>query len=636
MPTPELDTTFQLLQNTRNAAAVPVLVTALSEPEATIQQAAVEALLSRRSRQGQLAIVSCLDRLAPSAQDEVHRQAVRLDSGIRDALASRDPRVQENASALLAQANDFSLAHLLICCLSEGDTSTRRVAMDSFRALIGRYQQLVEQAAGGESVPVDLEQARSTLVAAVRKGIDTFAAHGEPGLIECYLVLTQAPDELIVQVLMGDRHPAHAALMELLRTTTCAHVVRWLLDLLRRKESRDLALRLLTSRRDEPFLQLLLSQVHWLSDAWVSAQFKRVRHLPWLSFDTEFLCQADGRLQASAVILGSQLGLPPAQKLALYAGALRVAQPEARRAAVCALGHLNGPDADALLLRCTADQDPQVQAAATQEALARQLTEATGVAIRQLDSDNPQVRQSARTALARYDFDKYWRSFDRMDDWSRREAGRLIRKIDPHMGSLLAQAVQSTEKAQRFRAVRMIALLGVDAETAPHLVQLAHDPDHMVRAHAVRALDGVASHEAAQAVGASLADRNGRVRANAVQTLYRLNDPRTIDVLRVMTQDPVARVRANAVVGLFKLGRADESRGLLTRMAGSEDPAVRASALWAAFQTRDEQGIGKGLEALQHDPNPKVRQLAARLLGTPAAAPEPAPDEPAVASGVAP
>jgi len=644
--TPELEATFQALQATRNSAAVPVLEAALDEPDAAIQLAAANALLARRSRRGQLTVVSRLDRLDPSVQKELHAQAVRLDSGIRDALASGDPHIQQNASALLTQANDFSLANLLVRCLSDGKAYTREVAMSSLKALLTRYRQLLERGADGQAVPVDLDQARTTLTTALRVGIDSFQVHNDVGVLLEYLTLVQTPDETIRRILVSEVHPAHAPMIQLLRTTPHPQVVRWLFELMRLKDTRDTVLRIVTSRTDEPFLKLLLSQVHWLSDARVATQLKRVQRLPWLDFRAPLLRDLDGRLQASAVILASQLGLPASHKLALYAAALEEGKPEARRAAVCATGQLTGPDADGLILHCTTDPDAQVQLAATREAMARQLTGATGVAVRQLDSEDPTVRAAARSALNRYDFETYWRSFDRLDRRSRRQAGQLIQKIDTNMKAQLAQALQSGEKAERFRALKMVTLLGVDEEMTPHLVKLASDPDHMLRASAISALEGVVSPDAAQAVGAALTDTNARVRANAVETLYSLSDPRTVEVFRLMTRDPVSRVRANAALGLYKLGLPEESLKVIGQMLSSEDPLVRASAVWAAYQTGLEQAVELVRQALHADPAPNVRQLAARLLKEESHAESSAarvappqadasPEDPALAQGVA-
>lgn len=625
--TPELEATFQVLKATRNTAAVPVLVFALDEPDADIQQAALNALLARRTRRGQLAVVSRLDRLAPSVRQQAQRQAVLLDCGIRDGLASGDPRLQENAAQLLTQANDFGLARLLICCLVEGNAYTRQVAMTALRALLARYRELVEQAASGQAPPVDLDHARRTLVTALGKGVDGFASHRETGILEELLSLEGPSHDQAADVLSDPRHPAHGALLGLLSTTSHPQVIRWLFDLLRDERTGDEALRILTSRHDGPFLKLLLSQVHLLSDARVSARFRRVRELPWLDFGNPQVRELGGRQQASAIILASQLGWSPSQKRTLYAKALAVGEPEARRAAICALGHLTGPEADDLILRHTEDGDPQVKVAATREALARQLSEATTLAVRHLDSDNPVVRAGARSALARFDFEKYWRSFDRMDASKRRQAGQLIEKIDPMMKQHLTEALQSDEKAERFRAVKMAQALGVDSQLEPHIVKLTQDPDSLVRATAIRALEGVVSHAAAEAVGAALSDRDGRVRGNAVETLYSLDDPRTAEVFRTMAADPVQRVRVNAALGLFKLGHHGECMAVFSRMLASRDVRARTSAVWGAFRTQSEEGLRLARHALRTDPSAKVRQFAVRLFRS-ASAPAPGAQQP--------
>jgi hypothetical protein len=140
------------------------------------------------------------------------------------------------------------------------------------------------------------------------------------------------------------------------------------------------------------------------------------------------------------------------------------------------------------------------------------------------------------------------------------------------------------------------------------------------RAAAAYSLGDMACPEAVPVLVDALQDPSAEVRAAAVRSLGRLRDPAVAEPL---VQSLVARrvPRGMAGAALLELGTAAVPE--LRRVAGHDDPAVRAIAVTVLGLVGDSNDCDLVLVAIA-DPSPDVRAAASRALGrigTPAAEP---------------
>jgi len=77
-----------------------------------------------------------------------------------------------------------------------------------------------------------------------------------------------------------------------------------------------------------------------------------------------------------------------------------------------------------------------------------------------------------------------------------------------------------------------------------------------------------------------------RVRANAIESLWGMDFEGAKEVMLAAARDKHTRTAGNGMVGLYRLGSL-ESLALMAGGAASEDPAMRASSVWAMGETGD-------------------------------------------------
>ena len=243
-----------------------------------------------------------------------------------------------------------------------------------------------------------------------------------------------------------------------------------------------------------------------------------------------------------------------------------------RLAAVRALGALGGERAVAHL-RTKLDDDVAGVRAAALDALA-QLGDATGVGAdcaRLLSDPVPHVRISAVRAVAR---------------------------LVTHPGALLSPAAEDGDSLVRLEAAKHAAALPEDAAAA-----LLADPAIRVREAAARAA-GLRELGALSVL--LVEDPAGDVRRACAHTLGAMHDPRVADVLVPGIEDPDALVRAAVLRALEQLlSRGGAARRLSDEFA-CERPERRRAAVYALARLNARE-LGPELSGLADDPDPDVR-----------------------------
>ena len=105
-----------------------------------------------------------------------------------------------------------------------------------------------------------------------------------------------------------------------------------------------------------------------------------------------------------------------------------------------------------------------------------------------------------------------------------------------------------------------------------------------------------------------------QARLEAIQKMGTKPTPAAVnELISVLQQDPDAALRRQAAMQLsrIKTAKAKES---LERSLGDDDPAVRVRIVQSLGVWR-HQAVSPLAKVLQHDPSPKVRRIAAMMLG---------------------
>ncbi len=304
--------------------------------------------------------------------------------------------------------------------------------------------------------------------------------------------------------------------------------------------------------------------------------------------------------------------------------------------AVAACAEEAGPAVDKLILQLGAPEIPVRREAAFQlNRLGTAAKPALAALIKALDDDDKQVWSLAISVIAvlgpeaREAIPVLLKSLETRQPAGRRardarqtlmRASYALARIGPASIPPLIEALRQEDAGLRAGAARALGLLGAEArEAIPLLVNNLADAREPVRDETVMAL-GLIGPEAGPALVAALADGDARRRAGAAQALAQIAPPfrdAGAAIEQALGQESDATVRSALLTALPKLGvePARSLAALLPAVVG-DDEALRHAALNAVLAERGLRAVAVAkLTPMLKDPNPVVRERAARALG---------------------
>ena len=146
------------------------------------------------------------------------------------------------------------------------------------------------------------------------------------------------------------------------------------------------------------------------------------------------------------------------------------------------------------------------------------------------------------------------------------------------------------------------------------LGELLADQDPDMRWTAAEALGKIGHRSSRTALIAALRDQEARVRAAAALSLGRIGEAESAPALVQSLADPAEMVRVAAAMALGELEPSPSSEALVLTGFRRPDDAERLAAGWAllGFGT---VSFSQELIKMLREPNPRIRQVAAAILG---------------------
>lgn len=515
---PGLQRTLQLLAATSNDAAVDLLAPALDSPHHAIGEQALRALLSRRSQRGKRLLVERWPSMSPRWREIVAERPGRLSTALRDALLGADaPRRHAACSAILDLA-DYDLAAPLIHLAEDVENPHAPLAAET---LVGLCEKLYDEAQGPRDYRRrrDPKLVRSHLLGLCEDSARRFIKHRQVEMLRALLLLAGRDSTVVRAILTNPHDAAYLPLLGLLREEQRPGVLRLLLGCLDDPKTPMSVLHVVASRTDSEFLTLLTNKIGFEPSSKAATNLHRLDSIRWLQQHREVLLELPDAGQHAAVQVALASGMPRNEKLKLLAFLLEQGKPAGRRAAIGALAHFQGSDANGMTLAALDDDDPHVQAAAVGQLRERGLPGALGKLVQLLESPYGPVREAARGGLEEFQFDRYLASFDLLEEESRRSTGSLVKRVDPQAPRLVAAQLGSPSRASRLRALQMIAAMDFVERLEIELLASLEDEDHMVRAEAATTLATSQSPIVREALRGALNDRSVTVQKAAEDAL---------------------------------------------------------------------------------------------------------------------
>jgi HEAT repeat protein len=514
--------TFALLAETRNEAALDVLLPALDSPVVLIQEASLQALLARRNPVAQRAVLSRLHRDTERWKAIIGDGRGQLTHALREGVLGSDPQLCANACQAILWFREYDLMQSLVTA-AEDDTHENHLL--AAQTLLSLADLLYEQLSGPRDYADrrDPQLVRAHVVSTLEASVKRFSRHNRKEVMTAFLILAGRDNAVLKQILLDPLHQTYLAMVDVLLHSERMGVLRLLLSFLDDPHAPSTAMGILARRSDPQFVKYLLRKVGYEPSAVAALNLKRVDNIPWLRGKLELFDHLDDAAQHAAVKMLMASSVKRGEAFKVIEHVLAQGKPGGRRMAAEALGEFHGAEANALALRALEDEDPRVQAIVVSQLRARGIPGALSKLIEFVESRHEIVRQAACDSLSEFDFDRFMASFEMLDEDVRRTTGVLVRKINPHAVANLRQELRNQSRTKRLRALAAAAAMDAIGPLESAIIEVLSDEDHLVRAEAARALAMCNSPAVVQALRGALHDRAVVVQETAQRSLQEIS-----------------------------------------------------------------------------------------------------------------
>jgi len=520
-------TTFELLGQTRNPAAVDVLVAALDVNHAGIATAAVAALLRRRPARGIVEVVRRLQVLDPAARVLVEKNGTDLGIGLRDCLFNDDALLRGNALELVRRCAVYSEVPTLIALLQLPHLPEQSLIEEVLAELINRlYEQLHPGWDGGEPGAVlrDADRVRQQVLQALEAASHHYSTHRSRHVIEGLLLLGDPENAHVKRFLRDAVDETRSVATETLCSSTHPGVMGLIVESMAQSHPFPAVCTAFERRTDPEFICHLLR--HWprkLSNFQLK-NFREIHTVAWLDPDQLQIDLIPVAMHRTLIAFLMATGLPQSQKLAVLEWMVRFGSPEGRLAATDVLVDLEDDKVQEVVIDGLESEEPDVQAWATGQLRNWSIPNAMELLIERLDSPIPEVREAARNELSGFNIYRAIELFDEIDGPMQVAVGKLVRKIDPDTIQKLREQMQTAIRRKRIRAARAALAMKLHVEVVDALLEMARDSDNLVRRTAAEVLGKVPSRESVEMLLELTHDASPRVRDAAAHALHALHD----------------------------------------------------------------------------------------------------------------
>jgi HEAT repeat protein len=609
--------TFAFLAGLPVEHRLPYIEAALREPFSELQSAAFEALGDPAGLNRPDLVIQHYSDLTTDVRLKLAARAGQFIGAARDELRSPKEWSRRAAYQVLAALRPREAASELARGLTDASPVVRESVADMLEALANRYYYHLVAARihGDVESRRFVDENRGPMMESLGPLLRAYPLHAKRVFLD--LVIESGDDAypLVAEILATRSEPAtYAAFIHALATALAEPAVELIFRLSQdsRPRLQEAAADALKLRRDPGFPALLATVLSRMAPERVEALAHRTKELLWWH-TVEAAADIDPFSAAKIMEFLVQSAVEPGRRDACLLYFRDSPYPDVRARLLAALQAAGYPGlldfAEALL------QDPsdEVKLAAARTIIGLNPPNKARLLMPLLNASSEEVRRMAMREVASASFEKYLRSFDRLDPQTREAAARALAKIDHRIVERLAEEITALDPERRLRALRVIDYVDAETDLRQNLMALLNDPDRRVRATAIKIVQLTGSADGMRLLVAALGDPDRRVRANAIEAFEDGGDARCLPVLRPYLRDPDNRIRANTAKAVWTLG-GEDGRTTLQAMLEDPDEMMRLSAVWAIGELRFPGGIDLLLARVESEQTPAVRAKIVDVL----------------------
>jgi len=609
--------TFSLLARLPVEHRLPYVEAALREPYAELQSAAFEALADPKGINRPDLIVQHYSDLTPEVRQMVGARAALFSGAARGELQSRREWSRRAGYLVLAALRPREAASVLVRGLTDASPVVRDTVADALEAMANRYYYHLVAARmhGDVESRRFVEGNRGVMMESLGPLLRAFPLHAKGVFLDLVIESGDAGYPLVAELLLSQTASStYAAFVHALSTAMSEPAVELILRLLQDPRPRlcNAANDALKLRRDPGFPALLATVFSKMPTERLEALAQRTRELPWWH-TVEAAPDLDPFSAVRILEFVSRSALDAPRRLKLILSFRNSPYAEVRARVLLTLQTLGAPELQEAAESALQDPSDEVKLAAARMIIGINPPQKARLLMPLLNAASEEVRRMAMREVASASFDKYLKSFDRLDPETREAAARALAKIDGRILERLTEEINALDPERRLRALRVIDYVDAETDLRQNLMALLNDSDRRVRATAIKIVQLAGSADGMRLLVAALGDPDRRVRANAVEAFEDSGDPQCVPLLRPYLRDPDNRVRANVAKALWNLG-SEEGRSALHAMLRQPEEAMRLSAVWAIGEVRFPGAIDLLMAHVEGERSELVRAKIGEVL----------------------
>ena len=478
---------MRALATSRSDHALPTLLKALEVPHAGVQVAAVDAIVEYSSARAQIELLRQFGNLTQEGQDRLVLNAIQLTGPLRKCLTTRGD-ASIDVIGILDASPSGNLLPLVAQCLCEFPEFVDDRMVATFRGLVDRvYDQLRTRSTDPRHAQAKQTRDASLMTLNISGPSLTKSLYREV-IIEAILILGQPNDEAIRAVLSRNGSEIRQHVFEVLQTSTHPGIMELTLQFLSTARPPLKALEILSERSDLEFIATVL---RWLPKNPTTMQVRnlqQIEKMSWLQNPDEVLPLLPESLQPAVLRLLTHVAVADQLKTQVREWMLRNGTFEARDLVLSGGMSVKGESVREIVTDALNSNQPESQAWALTQVRQQRLPDALERLVNGLDSTEDVVRDAARGELSDFGLERVLASYDRFDEDSAEQAGKLVLKIDPTATEQLAKEFYHPIRQRRLRAITGSVSLGLHWHVLPTLLELLDDEDEQIRRAVVETL----------------------------------------------------------------------------------------------------------------------------------------------------
>lgn len=492
-----IELTFEILANSRNEAAIDVLVMGLDDADSQIRQRSIDALMSRSDPRSVVSTLAHWEKLDPKNVASLQKRKSQLLPTIMSVLrgekrdtgeASDEGDAQPAEAVRLENAIDaakslhlsVALPELILLAESHASRGIRSLATDATLTLA---TPLGHDARAERDQPTVRGPALARLVDSIRR----FSMHRNDSMVEAFLLISTWGDGDL-RAIIQENGPTMELVGKCLSQSTQPGVLDLLAGFVRRRNLAPRLMEIIQTRQDVAFRDALLRKIGTEASGTVSRNLRDMGMPKSCHGGDELVSDLDPSLRAALVHLYTAANENTIETMNLITSVVRLGGPGAIGAAAIGLAHCEAPDADFWLRAAVAVADGDQRAIAADE-------NATLLSnlIDLLDHEEPGLVRSVRRVLSALHAETMLKKFHSLRPRSRRRLGKIVMMIDSGAIDRVRDALRHPVLAQRLEAIATAdALCVVDllSDSFTHISREDHQEARMRAADAMAGATG--------------------------------------------------------------------------------------------------------------------------------------------------